>query len=125
MRAGVERSHDQFCRLKGRKAHPDRDVEAFGNYIDAAVSALQMHLDCEIFRHEARNQCTELEIEQSHRTSDPDHTARLRTYFGDHLLGRLGLDQHRDAAVIEFAPDLRYREAARRSVEQSHTKALL
>jgi hypothetical protein len=40
--------------------------------------------------------------------------ARFGADLSDHLFGGFCLDQHGDAAVVEFAADLRHREAAGR-----------
>ncbi len=53
------------------------------------------------------------------------HTAWLGAHFGNDLLRRLCLDQHSDAAFVEFTPDFGHREAARGAIQETYAQALL
>ena len=56
----VQLAHHKIARLQWRKAHADRDIESFGDDIDAPVGSLQLQLDRWILRHEARDRIARL-----------------------------------------------------------------
>src|SRR6516225_5723716 len=112
LNALVEPAHYEVGGFERWKAHADCDIKAFGDYIDPAISAFQMHFNRRVHNHELGNQCAKLEIEQSYGAAHPHHSARLGADLGDHLLGGFCFDQRGEAAVVELAADLRHREAA-------------
>ena len=121
----VKMAHHKVGWLQRRETHADGDVEAFGNDIDAAIGALEMHHDRRVFGHEPDDQRSELEIKECDGATHPHDATWLGAELRDHLLGGLGLDQHRDAPLVKFASNLGYREMPRRPVKQSHTEPIL
>ena len=52
----VEPPHYEVGRFERWSAHADRHIEAFGDHIDPAIGAFQMHLHCRVHDHEPGNQ---------------------------------------------------------------------
>src|SRR3546814_7405434 len=84
-----------------------------------------MHLNAGVPHHEARNQLTELEGEESRGATHAHHAARLCPHLGNNLFCGLCFNEHRDATLVELAADLGHREATRGAVEEADAQTLL
>src|SRR3546814_8874031 len=84
-----------------------------------------MHLNAGALHHEARNQLTELEGEESRGATHAHHAARLCPHLGNNLFCGLCFNEHRDATLVELAAALGHREATRGAVEEADAQTLL
>src|SRR3546814_16238276 len=84
-----------------------------------------MHLNAGVPHHEARNQLTELEGEESRGATHAHHAARLCPHLGNNLFCGLCFNEHRDATLVELAADPGHREATRGAVEEADAQTLL
>ena len=96
----------------------DGDVEALVQQVDEAVADVQPELDLRIGGEQRRQPRRELELRHRHRGGHPDQADRLGEAAAHDRLGGLGLDRRGAGAVVERAPDLGQREAARAAVDQ-------
>jgi len=123
--AFAQHAHGQARLGRPLRAHAQRDVEALLDHVDAAVGDFQVDLHLRVLRHVARHQVGEDHLRELDRAAQLDRAARLGARLVDHLVRRLGLRQHGEAAAVIVLPDLGEREAPGRALDQPHPELLL
>ena len=121
----TKRAHDQRGVGIEFGAYANGNVIAFADHVDAAVAGEQAYLHLRIARHKLRQHVRQNRTTERHRAAHPHHASRLGLQFVHRLLRGLRFFQHGAAVAVEALADLGHHEAARRTLQQAHAKALL
>ena len=113
---------DQIGVLKRQGANPQRQVDAFGNHIDLAITGFQMHFHARVHGHESRDDCANAFLQQRSRAGNTQHAARLGVGHGDRRFCGFGLLEHGAAMVVIALPQFRHREVSGVTDDQAHTQ---
>ncbi|OHC31685.1 MAG: hypothetical protein A2Y50_10900 [Pseudomonadales bacterium RIFCSPLOWO2_12_59_9] len=77
MRAFDQHAHHQITVFQRRKAHPQRQVQPFGDHVDPPVGGLQLHLHPRVLEHKAAEQIGNSVVQQGRRATQAYHALRL------------------------------------------------
>ena len=109
-------------RLGGRRADPDREVEALLDEVDHAIGELDVETKLRMLRPERRDRRRDMPLPERGRAGELQRAARCERACGDRSLGLFEIGQQLHGPLVERLAALGQRELAGRAIEQPHVR---